>query len=134
MKLRWDARPTIFSGRVDIFYPLRKAISLIGRSTSSYWASRGRSIVESRTGVPVGLLAVIDHGNPRGQLQIDQEVYTAIDLVPQRNRLGRDDRLKHRNIPQSQSAAAPACNKLLVPIARRNTAFAGCLWRNRRFH
>jgi hypothetical protein len=33
-----------------------------------YWAYRGRSIVEGRTGVPVGLFAGIDHRNLRGQL------------------------------------------------------------------
>ena len=44
---------------------------------------------------PVSLLAAgIDHRNHRGQLQIDQEVDTAIDLVAQRSLLGRNNLLK----------------------------------------
>src|SRR5271167_34922 len=57
-------------------------------------------------------LAGIDHGNLRGQLQIDQQVDTAIDLVPQCSLLRRDDLLKYRNVLHAQ------CKELLVNSRR----------------
>jgi hypothetical protein len=42
------------------------------------------------------LLTGLDHRNLRGQLQIDQEVNAAIDLVPQCSLLGRPLPLNHQ--------------------------------------
>jgi hypothetical protein len=44
--------------------------------------------LKGTTDFPISLLAGVDHRNLGGQLQIDQKIDTAIDLVPQRGLLG----------------------------------------------
>src|SRR5271157_4972258 len=82
------------------------------RSSSSHTSARTANVWGARQLSRCSLLAGIDHGNLRGQLQIDHQVDTAIDLVAQCSLLRRDDLLKYRNVLHAQ------CKELLVNSVR----------------